>query len=67
MAVRKATDYRQLNAELDAILADLQGGEYDIDEAVKKYQRGMEIVEELQKYLKEAENKVTKVKADFSA
>ncbi len=58
--------YRELSTELDALMTELQSGELDIDEAVKKYQRGMEIVKELQKYLKEAENKVKKVKADFS-
>jgi exodeoxyribonuclease VII small subunit len=63
----KSIDYKKLNSELDTILTGLQSGDLDIDEAVKQYQRGMVIVEELQKYLKEAENKVTKVKADFSA
>ncbi len=62
----KKVNYQGLSAELEAILSELQSGELDIDEAVKKYQRGMEIVQELQKYLKEAENKVKKVKADFS-
>ena len=59
--------YQSLNAELEALLTVLQSGELDIDEAVKKYQRGMEIVAELQKYLKDAENKVKKVKADFTS
>lgn len=63
----KKVNYQGLSAELEAILSELQSGELDIDEAVKKYQRGMEIVQELQKYLKEAENKVKKVKADFSS
>ena len=58
--------YKKLSDELDGLLIELQSGDLDIDEAVKKYQRGMEIVTELQKYLKEAENKVKKVKADFS-
>lgn len=63
----KHTNYRELSAELDEILGKLQDGELDIDEAVKKYQRGSEIVKELQKYLKEAENKVKKVKADLGS
>lgn len=58
-------NYRSLSSELDGILNELQSGDLDIDDAVKKYQRGMEIVQELQKYLKDAENKVKKVKADF--
>jgi len=61
------TDYKKLNSELEAILLELQSGDLDIDEAVKKYQRGSEIVKELQDYLKDAENRVKKVKADFTA
>lgn len=67
MSVAKKIDYQSLNSELDSILADLQSGNLDIDEAVKKYQRGSEIVKDLQDYLKEAENKVKKVKTDFTA
>ena len=66
MVTKKPTNYRSLSAELDAILTDLQSGELDIDKAVTQYQRGMAIVEELQKYLKDAQNTVTKVKANFS-
>jgi len=58
----KQANYHALNAELETILADLQAGDLEIDEAVEKYQRGMEIVEQIQTYLKEAENKVKKVK-----
>ena len=39
----------------------------DVDEAVKFYERGMEISKELEAYLKDAENKVTKIKADWEA
>ena len=66
MATQKKLSYQKLNAELDVILDELQGGELDIDEAVKKYERGMAIVKELQTYLKTAENTVKKVKANFS-
>lgn len=66
MATKKSVNYRKLNDELDGILLDLQNGELDIDQAVKKYERGVEIVKQLQSYLKEAQNKVTKVKTNFS-
>lgn len=58
----KTTDYRKLNAELEAILAKLETNDLDVDEAIKQYQRGTEIVAELEKYLQTAENKVSKVK-----
>jgi exodeoxyribonuclease VII small subunit len=59
------TNYKKLSNELDEILSSLQSGNLGVDEAVKNYQRGMVIAGELQKYLKEAENKVTKVKKSF--
>lgn len=58
----KSIDYRALSAELDDIVAELQQADLDIDAAVKQYQRGMEIVKQLETYLKTAENTVKKVK-----
>lgn len=61
----KEFDYQKLSEELDGILEHLQTADLDIDEAVKQYERGMQIVKELEAYLKAAENKVTKIKASF--
>jgi exodeoxyribonuclease VII small subunit len=66
MATKK-TDYAELQRELDSILERLQHDEVDIDAAVKSYERGMEIVKELEAHLKAAENKVTKLQARFEA
>lgn len=66
MAEKKGPkDYRAMAAELDAILEVLQTSDIDIDEAVQAYTHGMEIIEELEKYLKSAENKVTKIKKSW--
>lgn len=59
------TDYRALSEELDTILESLQTADLDIDEAIKRYERGMVIVKGLEAYLKNAENKVTKLKTRF--
>lgn len=66
MATKKI-DYRILSAELDEVLAKLQSADLDVDEAVALYERGMAITEQLEKYLKEAENKVQKIKTDFES
>ena len=63
----KRTDYQKLQAELDAILAKLQSADLDVDEAVQAYDRGMQIAAELEAYLEQAQNKVTKVKAAWDA
>ncbi|MEO5627911.1 MAG: exodeoxyribonuclease VII small subunit [Candidatus Saccharimonadales bacterium] len=61
----KDINYKALRAELETIMNSLDDDTLDVDEVTKQYQRGMEIVKELETYLKTAENKVTKVKASF--
>lgn len=63
----KKTDYKSLNAELDEVLEKLQSGDLDVDKAVELYERGTAITKELETYLKESQNKVSKIKADFSS
>jgi exodeoxyribonuclease VII small subunit len=54
-------DYRSLSDELSQIIEDLQSNELDIDKVLVEYQRGVEVIAELEKYLNQAENKVKKV------
>ena len=61
----KKTDYQALNREMDEILTKLQSSDLDIDEAVAAYERGMTIAKEIESYLKDAENKITKIKASW--
>jgi len=61
----KKLNYQSLSLELDQILENLQSDKIDVDEALKQYQRGMDIVGQLQAYLKESENKVIKIKKKF--
>lgn len=58
-------NYQELSAELDTILTQLQSDDFDIDKAITLYERGIEITKQLESYLKNAENKVTKLKASF--
>ncbi len=50
--------YEELKAELDNIVEQLQADDVDVDAALSLYKRGREIVEQLQEYLKTAENTV---------
>ena len=59
----KKVDYRKLNDELDAILERLQSGELSIDEAMPAYERGMQLVKELEAYLQQADNRITELQA----
>lgn len=60
----KQQSYQALSAELEKILDDLQQPDVDVDEALKLYERGQLLVQELEKCLKTAENKITKLKSE---
>ncbi|HEX5744056.1 MAG TPA: exodeoxyribonuclease VII small subunit [Candidatus Saccharimonadales bacterium] len=62
---KKRPDYEELRRELDSILDDLQSGSLDIDQALEKYKRGLELVGQLEKYLDKADNTVRELKARF--
>jgi len=66
MASKKLFDYQQLQTELNQLLESLQSGEMDIDDAIKAYKHGQEIIVQLSDYLKTAQNTVTKLTKDFS-
>lgn len=59
----KQVDYKALQDELDEILSRLQSGELSIDQAMPAYERGLKLVQELESYLKTAQNRVTKLQA----
>jgi exodeoxyribonuclease VII small subunit len=63
----KTANYQELKAELDSIMLELQREDLDVDEALKHYQRGLELVQALENYLKTAENKIKTLKASFNA
>jgi exodeoxyribonuclease VII small subunit len=65
MAKDTSVDYAALSTELDTILDHLESPDIDIDEAMKQYERGMDILKQLEAHLKTAENKVEKIQADF--
>ena len=43
-----------------------RGEDIDLDEALKKYERGMELIEKCKERLKEAENKFEEIKKKYS-
>lgn len=59
-------NYQALKSELDDIMDALQQEGLDVDEAVKLYKRGLELVKQLEAHLKTAENSIKEVKARFN-
>lgn len=64
---RQSFDYRKSMSELQAILADMQSQDLDVESALAKYERGHELIAALQKYLADAENTVVKRTASREA
>ena len=60
-------DYETLRVELEDVLRALQREDLDVDEALEYYQRGLELIKQLEGYLKDAENTVVKLQAKFDA
>jgi exonuclease VII small subunit len=59
-------NYQDLETELQDILNWFEGDTFDVDEAVRKYRRGLELITELETYLGTAENNVRELKAKFN-
>jgi len=57
----KNLDYKKLSAELDEILDKLRSGEVEINESITLFEKGNKIISDLEKYLKESENRFKKI------
>jgi len=51
--------------EIEGINEWFQGEEMDLDEALRKYERGMELINKCKDRLKEAENKFEEIKKKY--
>lgn len=58
-------NYQVLKTELESVMAQLQAEDLDVDKALNLYERGLELVRQLDNYLKTAENTVHELKARF--
>jgi exodeoxyribonuclease VII small subunit len=52
--------------EIEEINEWFQGEDIDLDEALKKYEKGMELIAKCKERLKEAENKFEEIKKKYS-
>ena len=52
--------------ELEAITAQFEGGEIDLDKSLAQFERGLELVEALKAHLQGVENQVARIKAKHS-
>lgn len=65
MTTQKRTFAERLR-ELETLLEWFESADFDVDEAVMNYERGLKLVKDLEEHLKTAENKVSQIKVKFS-
>ena len=54
-------DYTSLNLQLNTILDKLQQPDIQVDEAVKLYEEGLQLIEQLEAHLQQAEHTLKKL------
>lgn len=59
----KSKSFRQMSEELEAIIDKIQASNLDVDQIIKEYERGTEVINKLEKYLSDAQNKINKLKS----
>ncbi len=66
MAKKEAQlSYQEIAAELDALVAWFQSEDVDLNEAISKYERGIDLVAQLEERIATAENKIEKLQQRF--
>lgn len=63
----KQLSYQELRARLDTIILQLQGPDCDVDQAADLYEQALVIIRQMEQHLAAAENRIQKIKADFTA
>ena len=59
-------NFKKALQELKKINEEFDSEEIDLDEALKKFKRGLELAKKCKERLKEVENEVVKIKEKFS-
>lgn len=60
---KEQKSYRELHAELQALLDDLQTADVDVDEAITKYQKAEALIKQLEERLQTADLTIKKLKS----
>lgn len=62
---KKSETFADKFQELESITQWFERGDFSIEDALKKFERGLELAGELQKHLSEVERRVTEIKNKF--
>lgn len=67
MTKKSDQNFQQAFSELEALVQEFEKGELDLDESLKKFERGLELAVLCKERLAVIENKVKDIKAKFGA
>jgi exodeoxyribonuclease VII small subunit len=62
---KKPASYQQMADELNNLIEWFESDNVNLDEAVDKYEKAMELLAKMEAYLKSAENQVKKIAIKF--
>jgi len=65
MPSKKQPSFAKAFTELESITEWFEGDEIDLDEGLKKFERGLELAAMCKKSLSEVENKITELKSKY--
>ncbi len=63
--MKKDFSFKKAFEELRKITAEFEAGEIDLEEGLKKFERGLELARLCRERLKETENKIIEIKKKF--
>jgi exodeoxyribonuclease VII small subunit len=67
MVQKQTKTYQQLSDELNQLIEWFESDAVNLDEAVDRYERAMELLKQMEDHLKLAENKIKKISVKFDA
>jgi exodeoxyribonuclease VII small subunit len=63
--VQQSKNYKQMADELAGLIEWFDGSNFNLDEAVVKYEQAMRLLDEMEKYLEKSQNKIKKISVEF--
>jgi exodeoxyribonuclease VII small subunit len=62
---KKTKTYQQMADELSSLIEWFESDQVSLDQAVAKYEQAMELLAQMENYLKTAQNQIKKISAKF--
>ena len=62
----KKESFKSAFVELEKIVTEFERQDLDLEEALPKFERGLELAKKLRERLKQVENKVTEIKKKYA-